>query len=234
MLIEYVVVAWLSTFCKTCMHCLIWQPPSIEPPPPHSYNYHLHNTLQPPRAQITTTQSKLLECKCSIGTSGRKGKHQQRKLQSMIPPCFEVEYLQKWLYEKALPAQVAIGETTVRKWSVCVNGQGARCKGQDQYQHKLEWDAATTCSSSHEATNQLRISTGTVGVHNAAIIATCVRAHNFLPKALPICKLQCIRSRPTFKTPFVIAMWSAQMPRKKVCYRSMSLYHIILALFLSI
>ena len=32
-------------------------------------------------------------------------------------------------------------------------------------------------------TNQLRINTDAIGVHNAAIIATCVRAHNFLPSA---------------------------------------------------
>ena len=54
-------------------------------------------------------------------------------------------------------------------------GQGARCKGQDQHQCKSERDAATTCNSNH---NQLRSSTGAGGVHDAAIIATCVRVRN--------------------------------------------------------
>ena len=46
---------------------------------------------------------------------------------------------------------------------------GARCKGQDQHQHKSERDAAATCTTT---TDQLRISTGAGGVHDAAIMAT--------------------------------------------------------------
>ena len=34
-------------------------------------------------------------------------------------------------------------------WSVCTKRQGAKCKGQDQHQHKSERDAATTCNSIH-------------------------------------------------------------------------------------
>ena len=60
-----------------------------------------------------------------------------------------------------LPASV---ETTRCK------GQGARCKGQDQHQHKLEWNAVL------QLPPQLTSSGSAGGVHDAAIIATCVRA----------------------------------------------------------
>ena len=57
-------------------------------------------------------------------------------------------------------------------------GQGARCKGQDQHQGKSERDAATTWNSNHHHHQPAQNQTGVGGAHNAAIIATCVRAHN--------------------------------------------------------
>ena len=58
-------------------------------------------------------------------------------------------------------------------------GKHQQCKVQrsDQHQGKLEQDAATTCNYNHHTTNQIRTSTGAVGVPNATINATCVRAH---------------------------------------------------------
>ena len=96
--------------------------------------------------------------------------------------------------EGKTPPPFAMGETTqhVCKLSLCTNGWGRKnttisapsdnhckhkvfapcaCSGcQDQHQRKSELDAATTCNS-----NYLH---HWPGVHNAAIIATCVRAFN--------------------------------------------------------
>ena len=41
----------------------------------------------------TTTQCKLPGCKCSICASGWMKKHHQRKLQRVMPPCVQVDYL---------------------------------------------------------------------------------------------------------------------------------------------
>ena len=163
----------------------------MTPPLPHSYNYHLHIhiQLQPLHAQTTTTQCKLLECKCSIFTSGWKKNHHQRKLQSVIAPRVQVEYIFARVAEwKSTTSASCTGwNHPVCKWNVCAKGQGARCKAQDQ--HNTSWSGM----QQHQATpttDQLRLSTGVVGVHNAVIIAACVRAHHFLPRALPLHKLQ--------------------------------------------
>ena len=83
----------------------------------------------------------------------------------------QVCYLHKWVEGITSPAQVAMGKiiagvsrgfvpTDKREpppncmlllvtttTSTRFKGQGTRCKGQGQHQHKLEWDAASTCNS---------------------------------------------------------------------------------------
>ena len=41
----------------------------------------------------TTAQCKLPRCKCSICSNGRMKKHRQHKLQRVMPPCVQVDYL---------------------------------------------------------------------------------------------------------------------------------------------
>ena len=59
---------------------------AIEPPPPHSYNHHLHILMQLLPLQTTTTQCKLFNSKWSMCASGWKEKDHQRKLQRVAPP----------------------------------------------------------------------------------------------------------------------------------------------------
>ena len=61
----------------------------------------------------------------------------------------------------------------VCKWSVCAKGQGTRCKGISVSWSGMQQQHATPTTTT---TNQLRISTGAIGVNDPAIIATCVRA----------------------------------------------------------
>ncbi len=51
--------------------------------------------IQLPPPLTTTAQCKLPGCKCSIcaSCSGWMKKHHQRKLQRVIPPCVQVDYL---------------------------------------------------------------------------------------------------------------------------------------------
>ena len=64
----------------------------------------------------------------------------------------------------------------VCKWSSCAKGQGAKCKGQNHHQHQvvcrgmLQQHANLTTT-----TDQLKVSMGAVGVHDAAIIATFIK-----------------------------------------------------------
>ena len=51
----------------------------------------LYDYLPPPLT--TTTQCKLPGCKCSICASGWMKKNHQRKLQRVMPPRVQVEYL---------------------------------------------------------------------------------------------------------------------------------------------
>ena len=63
--------------------------------------------------------------------------------------------------------------------SAICKGQGARCKGYDHHPCKSERDAeihaTPTTTTITTTTDQLRISTGAGEVHNAAVIATCIR-----------------------------------------------------------
>ena len=88
----------------------------------------------------TTTQCKLPECKSGICASGCK-------LQWVKPPQVQVESLCQHLREKRHHLHKLLPVTTIA--STRCTGQGARCKGQDQHQRKLERDAATTCNSNH-------------------------------------------------------------------------------------
>ena len=101
-----------------------------------------------------------------------------------------------------------MGETTVDASGVCANGwgtnttivsccwwqplqaqgakgQGAGCKGQDQHQARQNGMQQQHATPTTTTTDQLRISTSAGGVHDAAIIATCVGAHNSF-HALPL------------------------------------------------
>ena len=80
------------------------------------------------------------------------------------------------------PTQVAVGETTTCASGVFVpkdRVQGAKVRTSIS----ASWNGMQQqhATPSTTATNQLRISTEAVGVHNAAIIAICIM-HNFLPK----------------------------------------------------
>ena len=65
--------------------------------PPHSAScssvsagfifIYLHFHIQLPPPLTSTTQCKLLECKCSFCASGWMKKHHQHKLQRVMPPC---------------------------------------------------------------------------------------------------------------------------------------------------
>ena len=95
---------------------------------------------------LTTTQCKLPECMSSICASRWKEKHHRRKLQWLKPPWVQVESLCQSLREKHHHRKLLPVATTA---STSCKGQDARCKGQDQHQHKSERDAETTCSSNH-------------------------------------------------------------------------------------
>ena len=133
------------------------------------HHYHHHH------GKNTTAQCKLPECKSGICASGWKEKHHWRKLQWVKPPRVQVESLCQLLREKHHHRKLLPVTTTA---STKCKGQGARCKGQDQHQRKSERDAATTWNSNHHHHQPAQDQTGVGGVHNAAIIATCVRAHN--------------------------------------------------------
>ena len=124
----------------------------------------------------TTTQCMLPECKSSICTSGWKEKHHRHKLQWVKPPRVQVESLCQRLRKKHHHRKLLPVATTAN----------TRCKG-----HRVQGAKVRTSISASQngmqqqhaaptitTTDQLRISTGTGGVHNAAIIATCVRAHH--------------------------------------------------------
>ena len=82
--------------------------------------------------------------------------------------------------------------------TVCASGAfapGTKCfkekhhqqklqSGQDQYQYKLKQDAPTACSCTTTTTDQIRTITGTAGVANAAINATCIGAHHLTLRKL--------------------------------------------------
>ena len=132
---------------------------------------------------IYTTQCKLLERKYGICASGWKEKHHQRKLEWVKPPRVQVEYLCQLLREKHHHHKWVPVTTTVR--TRC-KGQGARCKGQDQLSASRSGMQQQHATPITTTTDQFRISTGAGGVHNAAIIVTCVRVHssNFLGQGM--------------------------------------------------
>ena len=119
--------------------------------------------------------------------------HHHQKLPIHSASCLSGSTVSAPVGGGRIPAQVAMGSTIMCACGVFVlmaegqthhckfllvtqtqtQGQGAKCNGQDQHLYKPEWDAATACSSNHHPTDQLRISTGTGGVHVTAIIATC-------------------------------------------------------------
>ena len=96
-----------------------------------------------------------------------------------------------YLYIYIPPVQVAMGETTTCASGVFV--PKVRVKGA-----KVRTNISTIWSGMQQqqatpittATNQLRTSTGTVGVHNAAIIATYLRAALLKRNDVPLHKLQ--------------------------------------------
>ena len=72
---------------------------------------------------------------------------------------------------------------------------------------KLEGEAAATCNYNHHMTDQIRTSTGAIGVHEAAINATCVRAHHITSTCPNVCCIDCyIRQSPT--APVLALIWS--------------------------
>ena len=101
----------------------------------------------------------LPECKSSICACGWNEKHHRRKLQWVTPPRVQGESL-------PLQAQGA---------KVRVQGAKVRTSISASWNRMQQQHATPTTTTT---TEQLRISTGAGGVHDAAIIATCVRAHN--------------------------------------------------------
>ena len=97
----------------------------------------------------------------------------------------QVQYLRQWLKEKTPPAQVATGDDHYMcKWSIC-----ASCWKEKHYQRKVQRSGPasgqigvgcsnSSCNDNHHTTDQIWTSTGAVGVPDAAINATCVRAHH--------------------------------------------------------
>ena len=97
-------------------------------------------------------------CKWSICASCWKEKQHQRKLQRSGPPHVPVEYLHLLMEGKHHQRKV--------QRSGPASGQiGAGCSN-------------SSCNDNHHTTDQIRTSTGAVGVPDAAINATCVRAHH--------------------------------------------------------
>ena len=100
--------------------------------------------------------------------------HHQRKLQPVTTTmCASGVLAADWQKENTTSARC--------------NGQGARCKGQDQHQRKLVRDAATTFNYNHHHHHHWPGPTQ----HAAAITATCVRARNPY-KPLRSCSDSCI------------------------------------------
>ena len=110
-------------------------------------------------------------CKWSICASCWKEKQHQRKLQRSGPPHVPVEYLHLLMEGKHHQRKV--------QRSGPASGQiGAGCSN-------------SSCNDNHHTTDQIRTSTGAVGVPDAAINATCVRAHHITSTCPNACCIDC-------------------------------------------
>ena len=107
---------------------------AIEPPPPHSYNHHLHILMQLLPLQTTTTQCKLFNSKWSMCASGWKEKDHQRSCNGwhhhQCKTC-----LCQWLEGKMPPVQFSASDhhhvckwccpsINQHKYSSCTHGGG--------------------------------------------------------------------------------------------------------------
>ena len=128
-------------------------------PPPHSASRVFAPVVgrKTPPVQVATGDDHHM-CKWSICTSCWKEKHHQCKLQ-----------------------QVLI--------TTCASGVFAPVDGRKHHQRKVQRSGPasgqigagcsnSSCNDNHHTTDQIRTSKGAVGVPDAAINATCVRAHH--------------------------------------------------------
>ena len=107
----------------------------------------------------------------------KRKKHHQCNLQWVRDDHHMHKWLRQWLNKRAPPAQVAMSETTTCASGVFVSKvrvQGVKVRtsisvGLSRMQQQHATPTTTT-------TNQLRISTASIEVYDAAAIATCIRA----------------------------------------------------------
>ena len=136
-----------------------------------------------------------------------KNEHHQNHHHTVQVARVQVWYLRQWVKENTTGTSCNRWNHHVCKWSICANSwgrntttisccwwqppqaQGAKVRiSSSTSQSRMQQQHATPTTTTTEL---LRISTCTGGVHNAAIIATFIRAHNSNSfNALPLCKLQ--------------------------------------------
>ena len=180
-------LCYCSMFVFLLLYCNCYT--QLHSPPPHIYTTttcNHHHTVQVARVQVEYLRQWLEEktppaqvatgddhhmCKWSICASCWKKKHHQRKLQQVLT-------------------------------TTCASGVFAPVDGGKHHQRKVQRSGPASgqigagCSNSsrndnHHTTDQIRTSTGAVGVPDAAINATCVRAHHITSTCPNACCIDC-------------------------------------------